>query len=94
MRTLKHQIELLFDLKRRREIMAFRYYTSKDQSTLLDLISAELESWHNTMKIPEELLVKLSNPDRLATDGIYDLCNLYREVIIQETDCENAKHKI
>ena len=87
--TLTDQIKRIKDLKRHREIMAFRHYTSNDQSTLLDLISAEIESWPSTMRISEELFIKLSNPEKLAIDTIYDLCHIYREVIIQKLGCKN-----
>ena len=91
MKTLKQQLGLINDLRRQREVMAFRYYTSDNQSTLLDLILAEIGSWPNAMKISEELFIKLSNPEKLATDTIDDLCHIYREVIIRKNNLENIK---
>lgn len=89
MSALKQQIGLLADLKRQREILAFRYYTSNDQSTVINLIANEIENWPQHMELPEELFIKLSNPEKLATDNIGDLCNIYREIIIEKIQCEN-----
>ena len=89
MNPLKKQVELLTDLARHREILAFRYYTSNDQSTVINLIANEIENWPKHMELPEELFVKLSNPEKLATDSIGDLCNIYREIIIEKIQCES-----
>jgi hypothetical protein len=82
METLKKEVELLTDLKRRVEILAFRYYTSNDQSTLINLIADELQNWSTQKPIPDELLITLSNPEKYATNSIDELCLLYKKVVL------------
>jgi hypothetical protein len=90
METLKQQVERLTDLKRQRETLSFRYYTANDQITVLDLIFHELESWPKHKEIPKYLIIKLSNPEKLGTDNIEDLCIIYRDIILRKIPFKNS----
>ena len=82
MKTLKDQIRILKDLKRQHQIMSYRYYTRDSQAILLKLIAREIENWPTAEEFPEDLYASLSNPERLATNDIENLCLLYREIIV------------
>ncbi|MFX0195357.1 MAG: hypothetical protein ACFFCW_04470 [Candidatus Hodarchaeota archaeon] len=82
MKTLKDHIRILKDLRRQHEIMSYRYYIRDSQAILLELIAREMENWSVAELIPEDLYESLSNPERLATNDIEDLCLLYRRVVL------------
>jgi hypothetical protein len=91
MRSLKQQVDLLTDLERQREIMAYRFYTVESQSCLLGLIEEEIETWTTSEAIPQNLYVALSNPEKYATKDIIDLCLLYRSIIIHKMGQKSLK---
>ena len=82
MEKLKDQVRLLQDLKRQHRISSFRFYTADSQSILLELIAEEIEKWPKAKPIPLDLFSDLSNPKKLGTKSIENLCLLYREVTI------------
>jgi hypothetical protein len=89
MQTLKDQLRKLEDLKRQREIAAFRYYSNDVSVTIIELIINEIENWPSTERIPEDIYIFLANSESLNRSSISDLCEIYRKVILISVKNDN-----
>jgi hypothetical protein len=82
MKNLKNHIKFLKDLKNRHETSLYRYYTRDCQTIILRLILKELQLRPVKNKLPKDIFLLLSNPDRFAQIDIKELCLLYRKIIL------------
>jgi hypothetical protein len=89
MKTLKDQIKLLRDLKKRHEIAGYRYFTRESQAILIELITQELKDWPYDEGISEELQLTLLLAENLISSDIQGLCLLYRKVVRLRVQAEN-----
>ncbi len=81
MKTLKEHINTYKDITKKHETISFRFYSKEAQTTLITLIIEEFRK-NDIQAIPELLFFKLASPDQLATENIYELCDLYKQVIL------------
>ena len=79
-KSLEWLLRRCISILRERDIWRFRYQSQEDQAILLECIAHELEK-NPEIVLPEELWMKLSNPQSLATTDIRDLCDVYRDVV-------------
>jgi len=88
MTPLQHQLDKLQDLKIQRDRSAYRYYNRENQTILLNLIIHELKGI-NKQHLSKELYFELSNPERLATKDIEELCHIFKQIVIENIKGRN-----
>ncbi len=84
MKTLRTQLEVLRDLRAKRETTIYRYYNIENHASVLELITEEIISWDASNEIKKEVYVKLLNPDILFSKNIVEVCKLFKIVIIEK----------
>jgi hypothetical protein len=82
MRTLKDQLKHIQDLKIKCESAIYRYYNRENQLILMKLIIEEMKKWDSKVKLDKDLYLILSNPEKLATKNIEDLCLIYKKIVL------------
>ena len=79
-KKLTIQLEMLSDLKKKRDVLAYRFYNGENQVIILNMILDEIKKMD--MVLPEDLYMILSNPEKLATRNIKALCFLLKKVLL------------
>jgi hypothetical protein len=82
MKPLKEQLGILEDLKVKKENSIYRYYNRENQLIIMRLIIEEIKNWDSKIKLDKDLFLILSNPEKLATKNIEDLCLIYKKIVL------------
>jgi len=78
--TLQNRLMVLSNLRNKRDVMAHRFYNSENQAILIEMIIDEIKDMDKTL--PHDLYANLLNPNKLATQDIHDLCQIFKRVIL------------